>query len=65
MQLEPLGPGQTRLTWSFFHQPRGILGRAMNRLVILRQQRSNRLQALASFKAYAETGTTRPDPTTR
>jgi hypothetical protein len=65
MQLEPLGPGQTRLTWSFFHKPRGVPGRAMNRLVILRQQRSNRLQALASFKAYAETGTTRPDPTAR
>ena len=62
MQLEPLGPGRTRLTWSFFHQPRGVLGRVMNRLVILRQQRANRLQALASIKVYAETGATRPDP---
>jgi hypothetical protein len=62
MQLEPLGPGRTRLTWSFFHQPRGVIGRVMNRLVILRQQRTNRLKALASIKAYAETGATRPAP---
>jgi len=62
MVLEPAGEGRTRLTWSFFHQPRGPLARLMNRAVILRRQRSNRLAALASFKAYAETGATRPTP---
>jgi hypothetical protein len=34
----------------------------MNWLVILRRQRTNRLRALASFKAYAETGATRAAP---
>lgn len=62
MELEPAGPGQTRLVWSFFHQPRGILGRIMHRPVILRQQRRNRRRALASLKAYAEHGTIRPEP---
>ena len=62
MQLSPIDSGRTRLTWSFFHQPRGGLARVMNRLVILRQQRTNRLRALESFKAYAETGATRPTP---
>jgi uncharacterized membrane protein len=62
MQLEQLDAGRTRLTWSFFHEPRGALARIMNRLVILRQQRTNRLKALESFKAYAETGATRPIP---
>jgi hypothetical protein len=62
MQLDPIDPRRTRLTWSFFHQPRGALGRVMNRLVILRQQRTNRLRALESFKAYAVTGATRPTP---
>jgi hypothetical protein len=62
MVLEPVDSGRTRLTWSFFHQPRGAVARVMNRLVILRQQRTNRLRALASFKSYAETGATRPTP---
>lgn len=62
MQLESIDANQTRLTWSFFHQPRGPLARLMNRLVILRQQRFNRLRALEFFKTYAETGTTRPTP---
>jgi uncharacterized membrane protein len=62
MQLDPIDPGRTRLTWSFFHQPRGALARVTNRLVILRQQRTNRRRALESFKAYAETGATRPTP---
>jgi hypothetical protein len=66
MELKSLGPGATELTWSFFHEPRGLLGALMNRLVILRQQRANRLRALESFKAFAETGATRPahDPQT-
>jgi len=62
MELEPLGPARTRVVWSFFHEPRGPLGRVMNRLVILRQQRHNRRRALASLKAYAETGRERPQP---
>jgi uncharacterized protein YndB with AHSA1/START domain len=62
MEIEPAGPGQTRLVWSFFHRPHSILGRILHRPVILRQQRSNRLRALASLKAYAEHGTERPEP---
>jgi uncharacterized membrane protein len=62
MQLDPIDSGRARLTWSFFHQPRGAVARVMNRLVILRRQRTNRLKALESFKAYAETGVTRPAP---
>jgi uncharacterized membrane protein len=62
MQMEALDEQLTRLTWSFFHEPRGPLARLMNRLVILRQQFSNRLKALTSFKIYAETGPTRPLP---
>jgi hypothetical protein len=61
MELEATPEGHTRLTWTFFHQPNGILGRLMNP-VILRQQRRNRLRALGSLKAYAEHGTTRPQP---
>lgn len=62
MELDPIDEVRTRLTWSFFHQPRGILGRVMNRLVILRQQRNNRLAALESFRTFAETGATRATP---
>lgn len=62
MQLRREADGQTRLVWSFFHTPRGLPGSLMNKLVILRQQRRNRLEALRSFKDYAETGRTRPTP---
>lgn len=62
MEIEPAGPNQTRVTWSFFHQSRGLLGAVMNRAVILRQQRANRLRALASLKAFAEEGRVRPVP---
>jgi hypothetical protein len=40
------------VTWSFFHDTHGLLGQLMNRVVILRRQRVNRLRALASLKAY-------------
>jgi hypothetical protein len=56
MELTPITAATTELKWSFFHEPRGILGRVMNRVVILRQQRANRRRALESFKAFAETG---------
>jgi len=62
MELRPVTDSRTVLEWSFFHQPRGVLGRVLNRLVILRQQRQNRLRALESFKAFAERGITRPTP---
>ncbi|MBC3190959.1 hypothetical protein H7X46_07770 [Pseudonocardia sp. C8] len=62
MRLEPLDNGRTRLTWSFFHEPRNAVARLMNRLMILRQQRRNRLRALESFKSYAETGAARRPP---
>lgn len=62
IEIEPLQPDRTRVTWSFFHDAHGVLGRLMNRVVILRQQRGNRLRALASLKAYAEEGRERPNP---
>lgn len=62
IEIEPVGVGRVRVTWSFFHDARGLLGRLMNRLVILRQQRLNRLRALASLRAYAEEGRERPAP---
>jgi hypothetical protein len=61
MELEATPEDRTRLTWTFFHQPHGILGRLMNP-AILRQQRSNRLRTLGSLRAYAEHGTLRPQP---
>ena len=56
LELESGGPLRTRVTFRFFHDPRGVLGHVMNALVILRAQRVNRLAALASLKAYAERG---------
>ena len=53
-EIESVGPYKTRVIFSFFHRPKGIVGHIMNRLVILRQQRRNRLAALASLKEYAE-----------
>jgi hypothetical protein len=54
LEIKPVGPNKTRVIFSFFHRPKGIVGQIMNRLVILRQQRRNRLAALASLKQYAE-----------
>jgi len=57
LELEPLGPARTRVVFTFFHDPRGILGHVMNVMIVLRAQRTNRLAALAALKAYAERGT--------
>lgn len=54
LELEAVEGGRTRVVFAFFHEPRGILGRVLNRLVILRQQRKNRLAALASLKRRGE-----------
>ena len=54
LEIESVGPNKTRVIFSFFHRPKGIVGQIMNRLVILRQQRRNRLAALVSLKQYAE-----------
>ena len=48
MKLDQIDSGRTRLTSTFFHRPRGALAWVINRLVILRKQRRNRLMALAS-----------------
>lgn len=56
LELADEGAGRTRVTFTFFHDPRGILGHVMNMLVVLRAQRRNRLAALAALKAYAERG---------
>jgi hypothetical protein len=40
----------TRVVFSFFHEPKGLLGSILNILVIRRAQRKNRLAALASLK---------------
>jgi len=54
IEIESAGPDKTRVIWSFFHNPKGLSGHILNVLVILRQQRRNRLAALASLKQYAE-----------
>lgn len=54
IELESAGADSTRVIWSFFHRPKGLLGHLLNRLVILRQQRRNRLTALAALKHHAE-----------
>ncbi len=54
MEVEALEPGKSRIIFSFYHTPKGIIGHIMNHLVILKQQRPNRLAALKSLKAYAE-----------
>jgi len=56
LEIEPAGPGRCRVTFSFFHNPKGLFGSAMNVLVVLRQQRRNRRAALASLKQVAEDG---------
>ncbi len=54
LELVSVGPGKTRVIFSFLHNPKGLLGHILNVLVILRQQRRNRLAALASLKLHAE-----------
>jgi hypothetical protein len=53
LELDPSSTGGTRVTFSFFHDPRGLAGRALNPLIRLRQ-RCNRLVALKSLKRRAE-----------
>ncbi len=54
LEIGSVGQNKTRVIFTFFHKPKGIIGHLMNRLIILRQQRRNRLAALASLKQYAE-----------
>lgn len=54
LEIEPLGTHQTQVIFTFFHNTKGVMGYIMNKLVVLRQQRRNRLAALASLKEYAE-----------
>ncbi len=53
LELDPKGDQTTRVIFSFFHDPKGLKGRILNPL-IKRQQRRNRLAALASLKRRAE-----------
>jgi uncharacterized protein YndB with AHSA1/START domain len=55
IEIRPNGPNQTRVIWTFFHNAKGLMGHIMNRLVVLRQQRRNRLAALTALKRHAET----------
>jgi hypothetical protein len=54
LELLPVHADHTQVIFTFFHTTKGIAGSLMNQLVILRQQRRNRLTALASLKRYAE-----------
>jgi uncharacterized protein YndB with AHSA1/START domain len=62
IELQSAGPDRTLVTWTFFHDTRGWTGSVANGFVILRQQRANRLRALASLKAWVEEGRERPTP---
>lgn len=53
LDLDPVGDQKTRVTFSFFHDPKGFKGLVMNPVIKL-QQRRNRLAALRSLKRYAE-----------
>ena len=53
LELDPTEDQATRVTFSFFHDPRGLKGRVINPLIKL-QQRRNRLAALRSLKRCAE-----------
>ncbi len=53
LELSPLDDGRTQVIFSFFHDPRGLKGRLLNPM-LKRQQRRNRLAALASLKRRAE-----------
>lgn len=54
LELEPVGENATRVVFSFFHEPKGVIGALLNVLVIRRAQRKNRLAAPASLKATGE-----------
>lgn len=54
LEIEPAGKDATRVVFSFFHEPKGLLGSLLNVLVIRRAQRKNRLAALASLKERGE-----------
>jgi uncharacterized protein YndB with AHSA1/START domain len=56
MEVVPVGHEQTRIVFSVFWTPNGLVGALMNRLVLRRAQRKNRLAALAALKALAEGG---------
>jgi hypothetical protein len=53
LELDPTGGQSTRVTFSFFHDPKGFKGRILNPLIKM-QQRRNRLAALRSLKRCAE-----------
>lgn len=53
LELDPTEDQATRVTFSFFHDPKGFKGLVMNPVIKL-QQRRNRLAALRSLKRYAE-----------
>ncbi len=54
LEIEPVASNRTKVIFTFFHNTKSVIGSIMNRLVVLRQQRRNRLAALASLKKYAE-----------
>ena len=54
LEIEPAGKDATRVVFSFFHEPKGLLGSLLNVLVIRRAQRKNRLAALVSLKERGE-----------
>ena len=53
LELDATEDQATRVTFSFFHDPKGFKGLVMNPVIKL-QQRRNRLAALRSLKRYAE-----------
>lgn len=53
LELDPEGDHATRVTFSFFHDSKGLKGRIMNPMIKF-QQRRNRLAALSSLKRCAE-----------
>lgn len=53
LELEPIEDQVTRVTFSFFHDPKGFKGHVMNPMIKLKQRR-DRLAALRSLKRYAE-----------
>jgi hypothetical protein len=53
LELNSTEDQATRVTFSFFHDPKGFKGRILNPLIKL-QQRRNRLAALSSLKRCAE-----------
>lgn len=54
LEIEAIDGQTTRVIFSFYHIPKGVLGYMVNKLIVLRQQRNSRLLALASLKNYAE-----------